>query len=57
MPIRNPSVVRTIGIITRKGIPLSPPAEALYALVVRQFRQEKPAKVPRKMAGLEQSGT
>lgn len=44
IPIRNPSVVRTIGIITRKGIPLSPPAEALCALVQREFRQEKPAR-------------
>jgi len=44
IPIRNPSVVRTIGIITRKGIPLSPPAEALCALVQREFRPEKPAR-------------
>lgn len=41
IPLRNPSIVRTIGIITRKGIPLSPPAEGLRDLVMREFREEK----------------
>ena len=50
VPIRNPSVVRTIGTIMRKGIPLSPPAEALCALVMREFRQEKPVRSSRKPA-------
>lgn len=44
IPIQNPSVVRTIGIITRKAASLSAPAEALRELVVREFRKDRPAR-------------
>lgn len=41
VPIRNPSVSRTIGILTRRGVSLSPPAEKLRDLVQREFRDDK----------------
>ena len=38
VPLRNPSVTRTLGMLTRKGMPLSPAAEDLRNLIVRQFK-------------------
>lgn len=39
IPLRNPSVLRTLGMLTRKGTPLSPVAEDLRNVVVQQFRK------------------
>jgi len=33
VPLRNPSIVRTLGVVTRHGIPLSPLASALLKLI------------------------
>lgn len=41
IPIRSPSITRTIGIITRRGVPLSAPAEGLRDLVMQEFREER----------------
>jgi DNA-binding transcriptional LysR family regulator len=38
VPLRDPGVVRRLGVVSRRGVPLSPPAEALLALLRRQFR-------------------
>lgn len=37
VPLRNPSIHRTLGVLLRRGLPLSRPAEALLALVRRHF--------------------
>jgi DNA-binding transcriptional LysR family regulator len=39
MPLRNPGIVRTIGIIARRGHPMSPAAETLARLVQTHFRK------------------
>jgi DNA-binding transcriptional LysR family regulator len=41
VPLRNPSVARTLGLLARKGEPLSPAAEELRAIVVRHLKGEK----------------
>ena len=38
LPLRNPSVSRNVGLLTKKGLPLSPAAEDLRAIVVRHFK-------------------
>lgn len=38
VPLRDPSVTRRLGIVSRRGAPLSPAAEALLALIRRRFR-------------------
>lgn len=43
VPIRNPSVSRTIGVVTRKNHPLSMPADSLKELVCHRFRRERSA--------------
>ncbi|WP_333823451.1 LysR family transcriptional regulator [Pinisolibacter sp.] len=40
LPIRGPSVSRTLGIVTKRGLPLSSPGKALLELVVACFRGE-----------------
>jgi DNA-binding transcriptional LysR family regulator len=39
VPLRNPSITRTLGVITRRNAPLSPPAEFLLRLVQNHFQQ------------------
>ena len=36
--LRDPAVVRRLGVVSRRGVPLSPAAEALLALLRRHFR-------------------
>ncbi len=43
VPLRNPKVSCSYGLVTRRGIPLSPTADALRRLLVEAF-QSKPAK-------------
>lgn len=43
VPLRDPGVVRRLGVVSRRGVPLSPPAEALLALLRRRFRAAPPA--------------
>ncbi len=38
VPLRDPAVVRRLGVVSRRGVPLSPPAEALLALLRQRFR-------------------
>lgn len=38
LPLRNPAVSRNIGLLTKKGVPLSPAAEELRAIVVRHIK-------------------
>lgn len=38
VPLRNPGVSRTLGIVTRRNLPLSPAADALLALVRKRAR-------------------
>lgn len=38
VPLKNPSITRSIGTIARKGVPLTPAAEALRAIVARELR-------------------
>ena len=40
LPIRNPAVSRTLGVVLRRGYPLSEPAEILLDIVQRHFREE-----------------
>jgi DNA-binding transcriptional LysR family regulator len=40
VPLRNPTVARSIGMLTRKGVPLSPAAEDLRAIIMRQFKAQ-----------------
>lgn len=40
VPLRNPSITRTLGLVTKKGIPLSPAAEALRGIIVRELKQD-----------------
>lgn len=43
VPLRDPAVMRRLGVVSRKGVPLSPAAEALLALLRRHFRPSTPA--------------
>ena len=38
VPLRDPAVVRRLGVVSRRGVPLSPAAEALLALLRQRFR-------------------
>lgn len=38
IPLRSPSVTRTLGIVTRKGLPLGPPAQHLLKLVTKALK-------------------
>ncbi len=38
VPLRDPGVVRRLGVVSRRGVPLSAPAEALLALLTKRFR-------------------
>jgi DNA-binding transcriptional LysR family regulator len=40
LPITGPAVSRTVGVVTKRGIPLSPPAEALLKLVTTRLKGE-----------------
>jgi DNA-binding transcriptional LysR family regulator len=40
LPIRAPAVSRTLGIVTKRGLPLSAPGRALLDLVTERFRAE-----------------
>ena len=40
LTLRNPGVSRTLGVISRRGHPLSPAATALRGLIERRIRQE-----------------
>lgn len=42
VPLRNPGVARTLGVLSRRGAALSPPAEALADLLRRHLKAEKP---------------
>ena len=46
-PLRNPSITRTLSVVTRHGIPLSPLAAGLLRLIEQELR---PAKVSRQRA-------
>jgi hypothetical protein len=46
--LRDPGVLRRLGVVSRRGVPLSPAAEALLALLRRHFRPPK-ASHPAKM--------
>lgn len=39
VPLRNPSVARTLGLLSRRDVPFSGAAEDLRAIVVRQFKE------------------
>ena len=38
IPLRAPSVTRTLGIVTRKGVPLKPPARQLLKLIAAALK-------------------
>lgn len=40
VPIVNPSVARTVGVVTKRGLPLSEPGEVLLRLITRKLRAE-----------------
>ena len=42
IPLRSPTVTRTLGIITRKGVALKPAARELLSLVVDALKRERP---------------
>lgn len=44
IPITNPSVARTVGVVTKRGIPLSEPGELLLKLVTRSLKAEDKAR-------------
>jgi DNA-binding transcriptional LysR family regulator len=41
VPLRNPSITRTLGAVTRRGIPLSAPAETLLTLIAARLAKRK----------------
>ncbi|MDO9499084.1 LysR family transcriptional regulator [Falsiroseomonas sp.] len=49
VPLRDPGVLRRLGVVSRRGVPMSPAAEALLALLRRHFRarpRDKAAAAP-----------
>lgn len=38
LPLRNPGISRTLGVVSRRGVPLSPAADALLALIRRHVK-------------------
>ena len=49
VPLRNPSITRTLGAVMRRGIPLSTPAELLLKLIEGQLGRNKPRRGGRSM--------
>ena len=45
IPLRNPSVTRQLGIISKRGTPLSPLADELRKLIVQTFAEPRPKRV------------
>ena len=45
LPIRGPAVSRTLGIVSKRGLPLSPPGKTLLDLVTAHFRGDPTAVV------------
>ncbi|NKC29869.1 LysR family transcriptional regulator [Falsiroseomonas selenitidurans] len=45
VPLRDPGVLRRLGVVSRRGVPLTPAAEALLALLRRHFRARPREKV------------
>lgn len=43
VPLRNPAIVRTLGLLTKKGLPMSPAAETLTRLVTSEFKEARNA--------------
>lgn len=41
VPLRNPGIVRTLGILSKRGVPLSPPAELLAELIEARLKSER----------------
>jgi DNA-binding transcriptional LysR family regulator len=48
LPLRNPRISRTLGILSKRGHPLSPPAEALMDLVQKHMKssRDRPSHAP-----------
>ena len=44
IPLRNPSVTRQLGIISKRGTPLSPLADELRKLIVQTFAEPRPKR-------------
>jgi DNA-binding transcriptional LysR family regulator len=40
IPLRSPTVSRTLGIVTRKGLPLRPAAREMLDLIIRSLKGE-----------------
>ena len=40
IPIVNPGVARTVGVVTKRGLPLSPPGEFLLRLISTDLKKE-----------------
>jgi DNA-binding transcriptional LysR family regulator len=40
VPLRNPGITRTLGVISKRGLPLSPAATALLSLIRKQLKAE-----------------
>lgn len=38
VPLRNPTVTRSLGIIQKRGLPLAPPGQALQDMIIRDLR-------------------
>ncbi|NVO12911.1 MAG: LysR family transcriptional regulator [Rhodoplanes sp.] len=45
VPLHNPKVTRALGIVSRAGVPLSPLAEELSRMIVRELRKERRSTV------------
>jgi DNA-binding transcriptional LysR family regulator len=41
VPLRNPGIVRTLGVLSRRGVALTPPAEVLADMLRRHLKAEK----------------
>jgi len=40
VPLRNPGVSRTLGIVAKRGLPLSPAADALLGIIRKRMRAD-----------------
>jgi hypothetical protein len=41
VPLRHPSVVRTLGLVTRRGVPLSQLASSLVGIIEREIGRDE----------------
>lgn len=55
--LRNPSVSRSLGVVAKRGLPLSAPSQTLLDMIVRDLKAQRSGASPKVSAGRKLGGT